>query len=484
MLADKTDVLSTPGPGPRLLETNESSLSSPIRRLPSELLSEIFLHCCPPHIYSYGYGRKTPQIILSQVCNSWRNVAICTPTLWASIAVTGPLNCPPNTVELTKTWLSRSQGCPLSILYLDTWGELESTHELLQLVMRSSERWKNLDIVNVSVKALATLSEVMGRIPMLTELNLSADEDHAWHEPITTFAIAPNLRRVSVNSSDILVLPWSQLREFEARVDSVEDGLDVLRRSPNLEVYTLLAERTLRYYSLSEVTRPIRSDKVRSFRASLVQSRFAGQYQRGMAILLNHLTMPALVECHINIVGNHESLNSSPLSSCWAQEHLLSFWSRSNCRLTTLKFGGGPNADQLIECLQMTPHLISLEVMDNPSCSTAELFARLTRQRGSPDASCLVPNLQHISLDISFRDLIVMTNMLESRWRSPSEVSEAIDSAQVGLKSAIMYRVEDNSDYGPFAGDEIEKERLECLRRMRDEGLTMILHDTGTGRIV
>lgn len=57
---------------------NDKGFIAPIRRLPSELLSEIF-------IWSEINGNPWP---ITKVCRSWRSVALRTPQLWSHIAIT------------------------------------------------------------------------------------------------------------------------------------------------------------------------------------------------------------------------------------------------------------------------------------------------------------------------------------------------------------------------------------------------------------
>ncbi|KDQ49232.1 hypothetical protein JAAARDRAFT_115133, partial [Jaapia argillacea MUCL 33604] len=59
---------------------NLKSLSAPIRRLPSDVLLEIF-----NHTLSYGCSNTMYEpfpVLLTHVCSYWRHLALSTPTLW------------------------------------------------------------------------------------------------------------------------------------------------------------------------------------------------------------------------------------------------------------------------------------------------------------------------------------------------------------------------------------------------------------------
>ncbi|KAK0474925.1 hypothetical protein IW261DRAFT_1341227, partial [Armillaria novae-zelandiae] len=62
------------------------AILAPIRRLPTELLQEIFYHCidgkpfqdiCPEG----GYASEAP-VLFGRVCSRWRTVSFSTPSLW------------------------------------------------------------------------------------------------------------------------------------------------------------------------------------------------------------------------------------------------------------------------------------------------------------------------------------------------------------------------------------------------------------------
>jgi hypothetical protein len=67
-------------------------LFSPVRRLPSEILVDIFaLHmelCAPSLVQNYmELMAKAPLLAVSQVCAQWHEIALGTPSLWAAIEI-------------------------------------------------------------------------------------------------------------------------------------------------------------------------------------------------------------------------------------------------------------------------------------------------------------------------------------------------------------------------------------------------------------
>ncbi|KAF9026709.1 hypothetical protein BDZ89DRAFT_927383, partial [Hymenopellis radicata] len=74
----------------KLLEYADSFklLLSPTRRLPPELLMEIFQHACAYALTypgNHSFHRTKSHWVIPQVCREWRRVALSCPPLWSSI---------------------------------------------------------------------------------------------------------------------------------------------------------------------------------------------------------------------------------------------------------------------------------------------------------------------------------------------------------------------------------------------------------------
>lgn len=94
------------------------ALLFPIRRLPQETLSEIFIHCLPEGRHAIRSVAEAP-LLLTAVSREWRRAAINTPALWNIVHVFTPIGM--NLAALSrrvigfKLWLSRAGSLPLSI---------------------------------------------------------------------------------------------------------------------------------------------------------------------------------------------------------------------------------------------------------------------------------------------------------------------------------------------------------------------------------
>ncbi|KAJ6605958.1 hypothetical protein B0H10DRAFT_1819972 [Mycena sp. CBHHK59/15] len=66
------------------------ALVSPARRLPDDVVQDIFEAAVPP-MNAVMCGTES-LLLLCQICRSWRHLALSTPRLWASLHVVAPLS--------------------------------------------------------------------------------------------------------------------------------------------------------------------------------------------------------------------------------------------------------------------------------------------------------------------------------------------------------------------------------------------------------
>ncbi|KIK51412.1 hypothetical protein GYMLUDRAFT_181451, partial [Collybiopsis luxurians FD-317 M1] len=88
---------------------------SPLDRIPSEMLAEIFMWCLPLHPIP---NPRQPPFALTTVCRRWRQTAIDAPLLWRSLGIYVPLKSLSETtvsrrLATIKLWLERSGTLPL-----------------------------------------------------------------------------------------------------------------------------------------------------------------------------------------------------------------------------------------------------------------------------------------------------------------------------------------------------------------------------------
>ncbi|KDR83106.1 hypothetical protein GALMADRAFT_238930 [Galerina marginata CBS 339.88] len=128
--------------------TEYSIILSPIRRIPSDILHEIFYHCLPTHRNPVMSVTEAP-LLLTRICHPWRSIALSSHRIWSKLHVSispyppayhdgpwgpGTWSSTPSAlvvgtqqnqdehanvmrarIEHVGFWLSRSGSCPLSI---------------------------------------------------------------------------------------------------------------------------------------------------------------------------------------------------------------------------------------------------------------------------------------------------------------------------------------------------------------------------------
>ncbi|KAF9059320.1 hypothetical protein BDP27DRAFT_1341711 [Rhodocollybia butyracea] len=147
----KRDCLSSSRQGLIHYAEKLSGLLSPIRRVPNEILCQIFLYCCTEN--DMTNGKPGEALTLSSVCTRFREVAISSPALWSNLTALFPAaehydyrNRQQETKlsSLIQLYLDRSKDRPLT---LDL--NIEERYHLpnrpsLQLLTREFNRWKHL----------------------------------------------------------------------------------------------------------------------------------------------------------------------------------------------------------------------------------------------------------------------------------------------------------------------------------------------------
>ena len=108
---------------PRAKIIAHKALLSPVRRLPTELLSEIFIHCLPDQRKMDGnhdsFQKKEAPLFLRFVCRRWRVVSLSTQKLWSFVRANFTTRTINKTAEQTNIWLERASVRPLSVTFYE-----------------------------------------------------------------------------------------------------------------------------------------------------------------------------------------------------------------------------------------------------------------------------------------------------------------------------------------------------------------------------
>src|SRR5258706_6591891 len=223
-----------------------ASLLAPIRRLPTEMLSDIFTVA----IKVYGY----PSLRLMRVCRSWRWVLMTMPRIWSTIKVRTWTS-----TDFIKFLLERTRRVTLDV-EIDTDSDSGSymrgrsrSYAALAMVAKTSSRWKNLTIHSFPREVDLMNSEALGSV-LVFEGPMDALESFRMIGPCEMntvltklFTLArsisgPQLTALELATFDALVYfatpPSSlfrHLRSFKVELEDMKDPLDILPQFERLE---------------------------------------------------------------------------------------------------------------------------------------------------------------------------------------------------------------------------------------------------------
>jgi len=192
---------------------------SPLRRLPTEILSLIFTFTLPPYAY-VPYTEPAPWTV-SAVCARWRTTVISQPLFWTSIDYTYV----PRSLSRVRleAQLRRSGRMPLSIEFHteDTSTMASEDLHMLQMLCQHAGRWEKFTIWAPGVVYSHLAGFIQDQLTLLRklEVEMEYDEEDSM-PPMDIFNDAPLLQEVLANKQSLftyplpLVLPWSQLLRY------------------------------------------------------------------------------------------------------------------------------------------------------------------------------------------------------------------------------------------------------------------------------
>ena len=306
-------------------------LVSCIRRLPAEILGEIFLRCLPPDPPVEPDTTAAPLLLLA-VCRRWRKVALGTPRLWCSLSIRPSHRIQQQGVFYYHHWLSRARCCPLS-LAVDTrrppmnpvW-RYEVT-ELLQPYMSRAAR------LRIAFDDATAPDLLLKDASMLEHLTLDGDlrtaRKMALIQPVLRLrSLTLNTLTLALGDLSAFNPGWAhltQLRVTLGRGRSLREATDgpivlaLLALCPHLEEFSFSPFFVSRY----DAPRAFTHARLRSLDVVVLS---------GVGPLLEALTLPALRQLTIR--------DLDILPSTWRHNAFTAFLKRSCCPLETLKIHG------------------------------------------------------------------------------------------------------------------------------------------------
>ncbi|KAJ7174955.1 hypothetical protein C8R43DRAFT_975599 [Mycena crocata] len=188
---------------------SHQALLSPVRRLPDDVVQDIFLACLPTDRNAVMSVREAP-LLLCRVCSTWRALALATPILWASVHLhLGFILQSDSRTHAVVQWLQRSAACPLALSVsglpagafdgaMDMTPILSDSRAqshtiLLGTLVQSAHRWRDIaltDLPHLYLQELRGLST-----PVLQSIKIN---DYSVVTEWLNLLTAPKLRTLAL----------------------------------------------------------------------------------------------------------------------------------------------------------------------------------------------------------------------------------------------------------------------------------------------
>ncbi|KAJ6493189.1 hypothetical protein C8R45DRAFT_1136209 [Mycena sanguinolenta] len=418
----------------RLLAECIPVVHPPIRRLPNEILVQVFKFCeepsewsedlVPAHCWDLAANEAVGRLAgghlaaFSQVCADWRQVVLHTPTLWSRVTL--DLRCWMYSIESIRTsrafqWivpllevaLARGKQVPLSV-DVDAFG---ACHPLaLQTLATSAPRWRSASFT-VESDLLTNLSGVAGNLPLLETLwmNVLNESPETLADLAQLFSSAPRLHTVEFCGPLSAVIDWpvEQFRSCTFGTLGPEDIRSLVAFIGRLDKAELHLQLNFEALQDSDVG----SLDLVSVVSSIVELDISAMEhmphqaqvtQRVLGEIFDALTLPSMERLHLC------GATKSRTPVWWPHGEGMGLLRRCGSRTTLTSL----NLDdviipesELLECLAALPQLQYLLISDHPGLDglpenpihhliNDSLLKKLTPSP-CPDSptGCLVPNL-------------------------------------------------------------------------------------------
>ncbi|RDB16889.1 hypothetical protein Hypma_002528 [Hypsizygus marmoreus] len=277
---------------------------APHRKLPIEMLQEIFINCSlDPVLIPIELDRAPWK--LARVCSKWRHVALATPTLWSDIqvphiyAMTSALK----SARMMQRLFDYSGKSPISldiVFHYSTHSESDrdSVSGLTELLVAAAARLEHLSFYSNHISIHRLFSLPPGSMEKLRSLKMV---DVALRASASTLGTAPNLRQITFVDkfpSTIDNIPFPQLTHLTIVKTEMASGIAFL-------ILTLcrdLVQCTLHFRNDNQLQTDLHSQDKPKILPRLEKLQLQVKNGSGVALLwISFLSLPSLVDfCFTN----------------------------------------------------------------------------------------------------------------------------------------------------------------------------------------
>lgn len=466
-------------------KSHHQSLLQPIRKLPSETLTEIFFASLPvdfdtpDSVRINSLATHSAPWNLSQVCRYWRSIVLNNPHLWTFVAVgyapNGKVLSPSyweKLYYLMETQLKRTKNVPISIRVLSDVGDGRMTR-FLDLLAAHSEQWQDVQFIAPS-SLVKYLSSVRGRLPLLRTAHLHFevftepsvevdifDPDQNDHQSeLDAFEIAPLLQKIILSmhprSSSTFKAPWSQLTAYQGDY-ILSEHLSILRQA------TLLEKAVINVSPIDDDADVVVHDPhtlITLPKLRRLDIAAEAMSDPDTVTLLDTLCLPCLADLDIDVgvPGDEEHPIIPPL---------VALIQRSACMLTRLALAHYSLAeDTFVQLLELIPKIEQLEVILMPMTDPTQLTYR--RDESLP----LAPRLTSLRINMEEYSPGLWLDMVESRLCETEDPDAGLDGGSPSVAQLQTFKIDEKDVLEPSM---LPEEMSARVAKLKEQGLDISL---------
>ncbi|KIM41494.1 hypothetical protein M413DRAFT_149619, partial [Hebeloma cylindrosporum] len=223
---------------------------APARRLPQDVLHEIFLNCLPTHRNPNVEFSESP-LLLTRICSSWRAIALSSPRMWSKVHIVLPRFSSGDTARrqrfadavllkcnILRKWLGQSGTFPLSLSITHPGAcamEYEPARAMFNLLLSFADRWSDVQL-SMSEDVYHKLQGKMDptKFSSLKSLDITLHTKYYGnnvHSPPIQLLAAPNLCRLAISAI------WTTLRMTRNLVQPIWNNITHITLSSITDKY-------------------------------------------------------------------------------------------------------------------------------------------------------------------------------------------------------------------------------------------------------
>ncbi|KAJ7654600.1 hypothetical protein DFH06DRAFT_1047337 [Mycena polygramma] len=393
--------------------TQNAMILSPLRRMPSELLCEIFSWTIPLITDALDMGRLDMGVspwVLTRISSHWRRVSVTTPSLWSLVHV--DYSAKPKTfysLSLVEAQIQRSQKLKIHF-YGSVAMDAGPQIAMLELLAQHSARWEELSL-GITAKLIPFLPTLRGRLPSLRRIWIQWNETEFPVDSIDCFHTAPSLVDVGIYNRTRFIpigLPAHQLTRYELDC-SWPQHMAILKLAPRLVEARIDID-------FDDEPWPERNANI--YLPSLRRLHVSD------AEVFDYFKVPALEELSVWVGTDTSDLT-----------HLASLLDRSECALRYLCLTGVPDAHRTTQMLGRLSHLTELAIIVTQSESIPPVNALILALTLDGRSTVVAPQLRSLLFGCgeveNYLDFPLFLWLLKSRWNAEGC---ALQTAVLGSK--------------------------------------------------